>query len=288
MKVVKSLFLMLILILASSWLGFAFWPKYDPDRLNFWLLNVGQGESALVREPLGNWLLFDGGPDESLLSQIGQIMPPWEHTINLVVLSHPHADHLTGLIYLEPRYQILEYWEARSTFKSPEAESWKRIKPSNRLEVAFPHTMQLGQLYIQVLYPIKNNSQTNLSYPHDTDVVLSLGLPDPLILLTGDMETKQIQQLSKNCQVVNCQLHHPVLQVPHHGGKDSLNSDFLNLVNPALAIIPVGKDNPYHHPIPATLKLLETNQIPVLRTDLQAWPIQLHFNQKGLLSDLPP
>ena len=279
----------LIITLVSGWISFAFWPKYDAKLLNFWLLSVGQGESALIREPSGNWILYDGGPDESVLNQIGKIMPPWERRISLIILSHPHADHLRGLIYLIDRYQFGQIWTAYSTFQSPEVTAWQsKLKQHNLqpLFLTYPHTDQLGQLILAVVYPLEGSNQAQLSYPHSTDLVVSIQYQKPQILLTGDLGAPELAAILNSCQLPLCQLSHPVLQVPHHGGKDSLSPRFVSAVNPQIALIPVGLNNMYHHPTPATLALLAQSHLSPLRTDQSADPLFIAFNQLGPL--IPP
>ena len=73
------------------------------------MCDVGQGDAILIRTPKGKTFLFDGGPDKAVLECLSDHMPFWERTIEGVILSHPHADHLNGLIEVLKRYQV-EVW----------------------------------------------------------------------------------------------------------------------------------------------------------------------------------
>ncbi|MBU6389782.1 MBL fold metallo-hydrolase, partial [Patescibacteria group bacterium] len=107
----KKLSLTIGVVLLIGWSVLSVRPSYSSvPALDVWMLNVGQGESVLLREPHDKKILFDGGPDETVLSQLGSILPVWDRKINLVILSHNHSDHIDGLISVLERYQISEVW----------------------------------------------------------------------------------------------------------------------------------------------------------------------------------
>jgi competence protein ComEC len=78
-----------------------------PDgKLHLWFLDVGQGDAILARLPAGEWVLIDGGPDSSVVQRLSGLMPFYEREIDVVILSHPHADHLNGLVEVFKRYRV--------------------------------------------------------------------------------------------------------------------------------------------------------------------------------------
>src|SRR3989344_5668011 len=74
--------------------------------LKFYLLDVGQGDAIFIETPSGNQILIDGGPDKSVLRELGEVMPFYDRTIDLVILTHPHLDHAGGLVEVLKNYEV--------------------------------------------------------------------------------------------------------------------------------------------------------------------------------------
>src|SRR3990167_6476860 len=87
-------------------------PKAAGD-LRVYFLDVGQGDSSYIKTPGGEDILIDGGPGNEVLNELGKVMDLGDREINLVILTHPHADHLSGLLEIIRRYQVDEVWETK-------------------------------------------------------------------------------------------------------------------------------------------------------------------------------
>ncbi len=237
--------------------------------LKVYFLNVGQGDSAFIQTPQLHQILIDGGPDSTILSKLQILMPAGDKTIDLVVLSHPEKDHLMGLLALLQRYKIDYVLWTGVVRDTAEYKEWVKLLDKAKQEGAkiliakANLRMKAGQVAINTLYPfeylegeiIKNTS-------NDSSAVSRIVFGKNSFLFTGDITSKAEKELvSKESNLAS-----DVLKVAHHGSKYSTSDEFLEKVNPKIAVISVGK-NSYGHPTPETLQKLENFGIKVLRTD---------------------
>ena len=268
-------------------LGFL-WSRRTQPALAVRMLNVGLGESVLVREPSGKKILFDGGPNDSVLSELGSILPAWDSTIDLLILSHDHSDHITGFIPVLDRYAVKEIWTSGTTYTSAEYTSFLNQLARHDLKqttVYFdplamcqkqspcPPIHTFGTSLLQVYHPLHNALGEQPKDPHDDTVVVKISYKKTSILLTGDLNEDHEKAIVRSCLAPNCTLHATIMQVPHHGSATGLNRDFLQAINPSLALIPVGLNNKFGHPAPSTLSKLGQARILTYRTDTQG---QIH------------
>lgn len=260
--------LVFLTILSLVSLFFLFFTTLPDGRLHITFCDVGQGDAAYIRGPKGTDIVIDGGPDNRVLNCLGNKMPFWDRTIELIVLSHPQADHLTGLIEILKRYQVKQIIDASAKSDSQEYKFWEKlIKEKNikRLEAQKGESVRVdGNVNLAVLWPLPPIRQ--LADPitdlNSTSTVVSLFFGNFSSLFTGDLDSFSLSYLSGLSDLG----HLDVLKLPHHGSKTGLSPTFLEKVRPALSIISVGK-NSYGHPSPETLKLLNSLNIPFLRTD---------------------
>jgi competence protein ComEC len=244
-----------------------------PDGLlHFWALDVGQGDALLLQTPQGQDVLIDGGPDPAVLErQLSSHLPFWQRDLGLMVLTHPHEDHITGLI------DALSHYRVARVLETPYDQGVASLEDAWRGGLALGHvpvtTATIGQvvtvepgLTLQVLYPPPHLLSGTNSDINNSSVVMRLGYGAIHILLTGDVETDAVHDLLAR---EGDQLAADVIKVPHHGSATGLSADLLAAVHPRLAVISVGLHNPYGHPAPSTIKLLHDANIPTYRTDLQ-------------------
>ena len=231
------------------------------------VLNVGQGDAILITTPSGQRVLIDGGPDLAVLEGLGRHLPFYERTIDLLVLTHPDADHLTGLIEVMRRYTIGAVLHTGVAYDSAgyrhfQSELIRRGIPV--IDPGFLDTIQLSDgLRFEVLYPQQSIAGQSIKYSNESSIVLRLIDNHFRVLLTGDT-TIAIEKifLTSGVDVVA-----DVLKVGHHGSDTSTGEGFLNAVDPTLAVISVGVDNKFGHPSPRVLDRLVGFSISVIRTD---------------------
>lgn len=260
------------ILLATLGLGALLAPFAQPKPAQLWVLSVGQGESVLYQDTTGKLLLFDGGPDDTVLSELGRILPPWRHSIDVVALSHTHADHIRGLIAVLERYQVDAVWESGVNATGNDVTRWHRLIETKKIPEIHPFagtTLQLGQTRLLTLHPIESMVGKEVSDAHEATLVFQLFTTGERILLTGDLNEGHESDILAWCQPPQCSLASDILQVPHHGSATGLSPPFLEAVHPKLAFICVGQNNPFRHPRANILDRLSEAHIPYHRTDTE-------------------
>lgn len=235
--------------------------------LKIYFLNVGQGDAEFIETPNGNKILIDGGPDATVLSKLSKIMPFYDREIDLVVLSHPHADHVTGLIEVLNRYDVANIIQARENYNSPIFLAWQeavRNEGAENIEAVAGTKINLGNnTALTILYPSQSVANTTTGTPHDDMVMVMLEYKSFRVLFAGDTEKKVENALEQK----NIDLNADVLKIGHHGSKTSSSENFLNVVKPQLGFIEVGKDNNFRLPTQEVLDRLLSHGIKYYRTD---------------------
>jgi len=238
--------------------------------LRVYYLNVGQGDAIYIRTPSGSDILIDGGPDSSILNELGAVMPFWDRQIDLMILTHPHSDHVLGLIEVLRRYQVRKVLYTGALHTAPDYIEWlKEIKrqqiPLEIVDEVSGISLDQG-IELKFLYPTKSFLNKKVLNLNNTSIVSQLRYNKTIFLFTGDIERDVESELLENDQL---SLKSDVLKVAHHGSESSSSLDFIHAVSPSIAIISCGQDNPFNHPHGQTLFNLKNNVDQILRTDIE-------------------
>jgi competence protein ComEC len=225
------------------------------DKLRVSFLNVGQGEAILIQKG-SQQVLIDGGPSPQLLALgLGDKMPFWDRNIEMVVLTHPHADHLTGLVEAVKRYRVERVLYPDSDDESPLYREWQGLIKEKNIECTLAQAGQeinLGDgAIMEVLNPPKTLLSDTGSDTNNNSVVLRLRYGEVSFLLTGDIEREAEFEL-----IARGNLSGTVLKVGHSGSATSTTAEFLAEVSPAAAVISVG-GNSFGHPSGEVIGRLE-------------------------------
>jgi len=226
------------------------------DNLHMSFLDVGQGDAILIQK--GNQqVLVDGGPSPQAISlELGKKLPFWDRTIDLVVLTHPSADHVTGLVEVLQRYKVKEVLYPDLDFKSDIYDEWLRLLKEKNIKCTIAQAGQqidLGEgVIIEVLNPPEILLTDTSSDIDNNGMVLRLSIGEVSFLLTADIRQEAEFELINR----RADLHSTVLKVAHHGSDTSTCQEFLAVVNPQLAVISVGADNRFGHPTPEVMDRL--------------------------------
>ena len=229
--------------------------------------DVGQGDSIFIETPERFQVLIDGGPGLAVLEKLGQEMPFYDRTIDLIILTHPEHDHLFGLLEVLKRYEVKNILWTGIIRDTAEWEEWKRLIEQEGADIIITEAGQRIVLqkepliYLDILYPFENLENQETKYTNNTSIVANLVFEDVSFLFIGDIEKEVERKLVEQ----NVDLDSDVLKVSHHGSKTSSCSEFLEIVSPELAVISVGENN-YGHPHPDVLANLEKFDIQVLIT----------------------
>jgi len=228
------------------------------DNLRVSFLDIGQGDAILIQTPAHQDILVDGGPSPQVINlELSQKMPFWDRTIDLVILTHPSADHVTGLVAVLERYKVKQVLYPDLAFESDVYQEWLNLIEEKGIERILAQTGQqigLGRgVVIEVLNPQDPLLTDTESDIDNNGVVLHLSIGEVSFLFTADiMQSAEFELISQRAN-----LRSTVLKVAHHGSNTSTTSEFLSMVNPRLAVISVGEDNPFGHPTDAVMERLE-------------------------------
>jgi competence protein ComEC len=233
------------------------------------MLDVGQGDGILVEGGDGSRMLVDGGPDpERLLIQLDGRIPPWDRRIDVLVLTHPHEDHVAGLVRVLERYRVGRVFEPGMRGPGPGWQAWDAELRRDRLPrgtLSAGARLRLGSVRLTVLWPEPGVSATPAATGrgiNDVSIVMLGEVNGRTFLLTGDAEDDVDPAL-----LARGLPHLDVLKVAHHGSATATTEAFLGATRPTVALISVGAHNDYGHPAPATLGRLRDVGARVYRTD---------------------
>lgn len=245
-----------------------FYMSLGDGKLYVRFLDVGQGDSALITTPQGRQVLVDGGPDESVLLGLGEVLPYMKNYLDVVVLSHPDADHAAGLIPVLERYEVGVLYVPASFKETEIAQRVMELAEETGTPVVLVDKTDDVQIetgvVLDFLAPLERVSIENME-ANEESLVVRLEFGERSVLFTGDItQTEENALLSAGVD-----LRSEVLKVPHHGSKNSSSLAFVQAVSPQVAVCSVGWNNPFGHPHEETLQTYESLGIPFYRTDKQ-------------------
>lgn len=250
--------LLIVLVIRSN---------YDRElKVNF--LNVGQGDAILIRTPSHQDILIDGGPGNKAVEEIGHLLPFYDRDIELMILTHAHSDHVSGLIEVLKRYQVEQIlYSGKVLHESGDYLAWfNLIKEKSiplRPAVCCERIFLGDQLVLEVVYPFEDFSGKRLEELNDSSLVIRLVYKGQEFLFMGDAPIKVEDELIHK----GVNLESDVLKVGHHGSKYSSGPEFLELVDPQYAVIQSGAGNKFGHPHFKTINNLARLGVNILRND---------------------
>lgn len=247
-------------------------------RLTF--LDVRQGDCILASWPNGRHVLVDGGGSwtgagrrseiRATAFDVGeQVVAPylWNRgirSLEAVVLTHAHQDHMGGLSFILDHFDVKEFWIGTNPI-GPDLRPLIEKAAARGLRIrAFQAGDTLGfhGSRLEFLNPGCGPSDGNIN---NDSLVLRMTYGRRSFLLTGDIE----EPVEACLATLGPGLQSDVLKVAHHGSETSTSSLFLNRVNPVIAVVSAGKVNPFGHPHPEVVRRLETFPLQLFRTDRQ-------------------
>jgi len=233
-------------------------------------IDVGQGDSILVEFPGQKKMLIDGGGLFINSFDIGErVISPflWNKgikTIDYLVLTHPHPDHLNGLVSAARNFKIREFWESLSpTDNKSYEELLQNLSPSTVRQKMFRgYSRHINGTVIDILHPIDSRIQSE-SIDNEISIVIRLTFGQTSFLLTGDIGEVTEQNILENIGPIKSD----ILKSPHHGSLSSSSEEFLSAVNPSVIVIKVGENNRFNFPNPIILQRYKDQGAALYRTD---------------------
>lgn len=237
-----------------------------------YMFDIGQGDSFFIETKNGKQLLIDGGKDASVLGELAKVMPWYDKTIDVVIATHPDADHIGGLLDVVKRYKVGTFITSEvvgdtDLFKDLMNEI-KNKKISSYyafagMKISFSETE-----YFEILFPDRDVS---LWETNNASIVGKFVVGDRSALFTGDSPVWVEQYLvAKNPPAGGPnKLNVDILKLGHHGSRTSTSAAYLKATTPNLALISAGKNNSYGHPNKEVIDLLNQFKIPTLSTQTE-------------------
>jgi competence protein ComEC len=240
------------------------------DKLHVSILDVGQGDAILIQTPNGQDILIDGGPDPQKINlELSKKLSFWDRTIDLVVCTQPQADHVTGLVEVLQRYKVKQVLDPGIPYETFIYQEWLRLIQDKGIVYNVTRAGQeidLGNgIKLEVLHPPTSLWAGTSDDVDNNGAVLSLSWNKVSFLFTADIrEEVEFKLIGQRAN-----LRSTVLKVAHHGSKTSTSLQFLAAVDPEVAVISVGEDNPFGHPSPEVWERLigRLGEDNVYRTD---------------------
>lgn len=234
-----------------------------PPALTIRFIDVGQGDATLLTSPGGAAILIDGGPDPAIVAT--ELVSLGVRRLDLMVATHPHADHIVGLPAVLARMPVGVLLEPGCADDSADHEALLEAAHAEGVPVRTPRAgdvLWVADVRLEVLAPAACWFDTD-SDPNNDSIVLLASVGQDSVLLTGDAEIPAQEALVES----GVSLRADVLKVPHHGGATSVPEFFL-AVDPAISVVSTGQPNPYGHPTPEALTWLRATGTRIARTDL--------------------
>lgn len=240
-------------------------------QMALYVFNVGQGDAILAEEG-DKQILIDGGPDDAILAKLGEVMPAGDATIDLVVLTHPHSDHLAGLASVVKKYSVGKILKTDAVAGSKIGRDLEAMILEKKIPVDNPagtKTETVGGMSFSVL-AYKNQLEIDKKHKgsddglNDSSIVGLLAYGERRFLLMGDATTV----VEDNLVDVQAGLRADFLKIGHHGSAYSTGDKFLAAVMPASAVASLGLKNSYGFPAWRVVQSLKAVGAKFLRTDL--------------------
>lgn len=225
-------------------------------------------------------ILIDGGPDAKVLEKLPKMMALEDRKIDLIILPHPHADHIVGINEVLARYTVGQVYGTGVVAESDQYLKFLNSLKDKNLSLSVPQidsTIEVPPGQIRFLYPGGEYVKQKIDNLNNSSLVLDFCAQENCFLLTGDIEADRQSDLLPNLSKES------VVKVAHHGSKNAYLSSVYDKANPEFAVISDGLNNQFGHPNQETLDGLNQHNIQISRTD-QDGDICFEIDKAGKLS----
>ncbi len=273
-KIILLIWASVLVILGISLL---IYHNTQPVTIHF--IDIGQGDSCLIRAGDGGSVLIDGGDADSGESLKSFFSIQNIDKLDAVFISHFHDDHVLGIIeLLESKFPISHIYFSEHPSKTENEKKVLGLSKKNKIPITRlkkGDTRTLGKATYRVIYQEPYESEDNFN---NMSMVLRVDYLESSILFTGDIEKNGSERLlSQNANLLDVD----VLKIPHHGGASSASLGLFQAASPEYSVISLAIDNPYGNPAPVTLAYLLEIDSKIYRTDRDG-TVSMTLGKKGI------
>jgi competence protein ComEC len=265
-KYLPHILIVFLIIIAINIVYFAYYSSSN-NYLKVAFLDVGQGDAIYIEAPNGKQMLVDGGAGIEILPSLIKVMPAFDKSIDMIIVTNPDQDHIGGLVKVLKNYKI-------GMIIEPGTESDTLIYQNLRNEILKNKIpKRIGKSGMHIVLDDKENIYFNILFPdrdvsswdrNDGSIVGKLVYKNKSFLLMGDATKYTENLIMWNENLKN--LKSDVIKLGHHGSNTSSSLLWLETVDPDIAIISAGENNRYGHPHKSVLDSLKFLNIPYLAT----------------------
>lgn len=228
-------------------------------------LDVGQGDSIYIRTPDDYSIMIDSGPSMNVLERLAEVMPRYSRTLDLLVLTHPHADHVNGFVEILKRYDVKRVMLVGTPSYNPYYV--KFLSLMDDIEVIYAqadHDIKIGSyVYMDVVWPEEWRIGEEFENKNNASVAVRLFGPGGSFMLTGDAEIEEESEMLES----GFDLSAEVYKAGHHGSRTASSEEFLNEVGASIVVIQSGEGNDFGHPHKESLENFIEKGMEVRRND---------------------
>lgn len=236
------------------------------DKFHIIACDIGQGDAILITYQ-NFQILTDGGPlSDKILSCLSRHLPFWDKEIEVVILTNPDIDHYGGLINVFKNYNVRYYFNSKLSDSTQGYKLLENVLGSSRVKQFNPvagTTIRHGLMSLDIIYPDDSMDSSAKDAQNNNSTVSTVNFGNFKALLTGDAEEEASDYIARNLNLGTVNY----LKVNHHGSKNGLTQTLLEVSQPQIAVISVGKDNKYGHPHQEILDMLKNFGVKYYRTD---------------------
>ncbi len=258
----ESLLVLLVCVNVAIW--HVVWVGRDAGILTVAFLNIGQGDAIYIESPDHRQILIDSGPGDAVLRELRKVMPWYDKSIDMIMITNPDKDHIAGFIPVLKRYAVEKEIEPGTKNPSDVNATLHQLIAEKKLETMIARRGQVldlgGGASLHILFPDRDVSGLD---SNTGSIIAKLVYGDTSVMFTGDAP---FQTEDYVVDLEGADMKSTLLKEGHHGSRTSISEKFFTAVDPEYSIISAGFKNSYGHPHKETVEMLDRLKIPTLVT----------------------
>lgn len=223
--------------------------SYPVEHSRVIFLDVGQGDAILIQDDDFE-ILIDGGEDDDILFKLPMYMKPGDMKVDIMILTHPHADHIVGFLNVLENYDVGEIWIYPSVYESSLYENLLTNYKDDIKYVYAGDSFEKESINMQIIWPVEGYQDSNIN---NESIVIYLNLENTDFLLMGDAEQEIEKILIEKYNLSDIE----ILKAGHHCSRTASSESFLLETTPEISICSCGLENKFKHPHKETVYRLE-------------------------------